>query len=63
MNKSLLSQVLDGAAFPAIMIAIAVSPINVSPLQRDAIQIGKTVTAEVRASDGDEKKAKGAEAQ
>ena len=29
MNKSLLSQVLDGGAFPAIMLAVAVSEIKV----------------------------------
>jgi hypothetical protein len=41
MNKSLLSQVLDGAAFPAIMLAVAVSPINVGPHQRDTLHEGK----------------------
>jgi hypothetical protein len=29
MDKSLLSQLLDGAAFPAIMLAVAVSQTNV----------------------------------
>jgi hypothetical protein len=40
MNKSLLSQLLDGAACPAMMLAIAVSQINVGPKQRDTIRQG-----------------------
>ena len=41
MKKSLLSELLDGAAFPAIMLAAAVSQINVSPEQGDALRQDK----------------------
>jgi hypothetical protein len=41
MNKSLLSELLDGAAFPAMMLAAAVSQINVSPEQGDALRQDK----------------------
>jgi len=47
MNKSLLSQVLDGAAFPTIMLAVAVSPINVGPRQRDTLHEWKSPVAGV----------------
>jgi hypothetical protein len=51
MNKSLLSQLLDGAAFPAIMLAVAVSPLNVAPHQRDTLHEGKRLVAEAQVSD------------
>jgi hypothetical protein len=46
MNKSLLSELLDGAAFPAMMLAAAVSQINVSPEQGDAPRQDKGVSEE-----------------
>jgi hypothetical protein len=56
MNKSLLSQVLDGAAFPTIMLAVAVSVINVGPHQRDLLHEGKRPFAEVQVGDRVEQK-------
>jgi hypothetical protein len=38
MNKSLLSQLLDGAAFPVVMLAVAVSQIKVRPNQKDTLR-------------------------
>ena len=61
MNKSLLSQLLDGAACPAMMLAIAVSQINVGPKQRDTIRQGKTHAAELQVDDRVEQKAKEAQ--
>ena len=63
MNKSLLSQVLDGAAFPTIMLAVAVSSINVGPHQTDTLHEGKSPDAEVQAGDRVEQKVKPAEQQ
>jgi hypothetical protein len=37
MDKSALSQLLDGAAFPAIMLAVAVSQTNVEPKRKDTV--------------------------
>jgi hypothetical protein len=48
MNKSSLSQLLDGAAFPVIMLAVAVSQIKVEPNRKDALRHGGRVTAELR---------------
>jgi len=61
MNKSLLSQVLDGAAFPTIMLAIAVSSINVRPHQRDSLHEGQSSVAEVQAGDRVQQKVRQAE--
>lgn len=61
MNKSLLSQLLDGAACPAMMLAIAVSQINVGPKQRDTIRQGKRQAAELQLCDRVEQKAKEAQ--
>jgi hypothetical protein len=63
MNKSLLSQVLDGAAFPTIMLAVAVSSFNVGPRQRDTLHEGKSPVAEVQVGDRVEQKVKPAEEQ
>jgi hypothetical protein len=38
MDKHLLSQLLDGAAFPAIMLAVAVSQIKVGPNQKGTLR-------------------------
>jgi len=35
MNKSLLSRVLDGAAFPVMMLAVGVSQIKIGPNQKE----------------------------
>jgi hypothetical protein len=37
MDKNLLSELLDGAAFPAIMLAVAVSQMNVEPNQKNTL--------------------------
>jgi hypothetical protein len=63
MNKILLSQVLDGAAFPTIMLAVAVSSINVAPHQRGILQEGKSPVAEVQVGARVEQKVKQAEEQ
>ena len=63
MNKSLLSQALDGAAFPSIMLAVAVSSINVGPHQRDTLHEGKSPVAAVQVGDRLEQKAKQADEQ
>ena len=61
MDKRLLSQLLDGAAFPAIMLAIAVSQINVGSEERKSFRQGKKATAEQHM--GDRSKQKGKETQ
>lgn len=48
MNKSLLSQLLDGAAFPVIMLAVAVTQIKVGPNRRDTLRHGGRVPAELQ---------------
>ena len=58
MDKSLLSQLLDGAAFPAIMLAVAVSQIRVGPNQRNTLHQDAKLAAEVQAGDRVEQKAK-----
>jgi hypothetical protein len=55
MNKSLLSEVLDGAAFPAIMVAVAVSQLKVGP-HRNTVGQGTRVGVELQADDGVERK-------
>ena len=42
---------MDGAAFPAVMLTVAVSPINFSPHERDDLNEGERLTAEVQVSD------------
>jgi hypothetical protein len=48
MNKSLLSQVLDGAAFPAIMLAVGISEIKVGPHRKKALRHDKEVAVELQ---------------
>ena len=62
MNRS-LSQVLDGAAFPAIMLSVAVSPINVGPHERNTLYEGTRPVAEIQMSDRADQKVKQAEEQ
>jgi hypothetical protein len=57
MNKSLLSQLLDGAAFPAIMLAVAVSQIKVGPNERDTFRQGNGFAAELPVGDRVQQKA------
>jgi hypothetical protein len=38
MDKRLLSQLLDGAAGPAILLAVAVSQMNVEPNREDSLR-------------------------
>jgi hypothetical protein len=61
MDKSLLSQLLDGAAFPAIMLAVAVSQIRVGPNQRNTLHQDEKLAAEVQPGDRVEQKAKQAQ--
>jgi hypothetical protein len=61
MDKSLLSQLLDGAAFPAIMLAVAVSQIRVGPNQRNTLHQDEKLAAEVQPGDRAEQKAKQAQ--
>jgi len=51
MSKRSISQLLDGAAFPAIMLAIAVSQIKIGPHQGKALPQGKGVAVEAQADD------------
>jgi hypothetical protein len=57
MNKSLLSQLLDGAAFPAMLLAVAVSQIKVGPHRKDTLHHGGRVAAELRMGDRVQKNA------
>ena len=61
MDKSLLSQLLDGAAFPAIMLAVAVSQIRVGPNQRNTLHQDEKLAAKVQPGDRVEQKAKQAQ--
>jgi hypothetical protein len=58
MDKSLLSQILDGAAFPAMMLAVAVSQIKVGPHQRNSLHQEERLAAELQVGDRVEKTAK-----
>ena len=62
MDKSLLSQLLDGAAFPAIMLAIAVGQMKVAPDQGNTFGQGKRAIA-LNATTGVQQQAKGAQGQ
>jgi hypothetical protein len=48
MDKRSLSQLLDGAAFPAIILAIAVSQTRVGPHRRNTHLQGKGLAEQVR---------------
>lgn len=56
--KSLLSQLLDGATFPAMILAVAVSQIKVSPHQRKTLGHDKRLAAELRVGDSVDQKGK-----
>jgi hypothetical protein len=58
MNKRLLSQLLDGAAFPAIMLAVAVSQINFGPHQITTLRKEKTLAGELLVGNRFQQKAK-----
>ena len=51
MNKSLLSQVFVGAAFPVMMLAVGVSQTKTGPNQKDALRHYGRVAAEVQMGD------------
>ena len=59
MNKSLLSQLLDGAAFPAIMLAIAVGQMEVASDQGNTSAQGKRGATTLNAATGVRQQAKG----
>jgi hypothetical protein len=63
MNKKLLSQLLDGAAFPAIMLAIAVGQMTVAPDQGNTSGQGKRGATALNATTGIQQQAKGAQQQ
>jgi len=63
MNKKLLSQLLDGAAFPAIMLAIAVGQMTVAPDQGNTSGQGKRATMPLNAAAGVQQQAKGMQQQ
>ena len=58
MNRMVLSEVLDGAAFPAVMLALAVSQINGDPSQRNTLdylrnfQWGKSAELKAKKAQG-----------
>jgi len=58
MNKSSLSQLLDGAAFPVIMLAVAVSQIKVGPNRKDTLRHGGRAAAELQLGDRVQQNAK-----
>jgi hypothetical protein len=63
MNKKLLSQLLDGAAFPAIMLAIAVGQMRVAPDQGTTSSQGKRGGTALNAPTGVQQQAKGVQQQ
>ena len=63
MNKKLLSQLLDGAAFPAIMLAIAVGQMKVAPDQGNTSGQGKGGAMIRNAATGVQQQAKGVQQQ
>jgi hypothetical protein len=58
MDKRLLSQLLDGAAFPMVMVAVAVSQVKVSPHRKGTFREVKGVAIEAQMGDLAEQKAK-----
>jgi hypothetical protein len=58
MDKSSLSQLLDGAACPAIMLAVAVSQIKFGPDQRNSLHQGDRPAVELQVGDRAEQKLK-----
>jgi len=61
MDKRSLSQRLDGAAFPAIILAIAVSQIKVGPHRRNTHLQSKGVAEQLRVDEGFEQRVKKAQ--
>jgi hypothetical protein len=61
MDKKLLSQLLDGAAFRAVMLAIAVSQIDIGPHQKNSVLQGKMLKAERRLGGRAEERSKEAQ--
>jgi hypothetical protein len=62
MDKRFLSQLLDGAAFPMVMVAVAVSQVNVNPHRKGKLPEAKGVAIETQ-RDPVEQKAKKAKVQ
>lgn len=58
MDKRLLSQVLDGAAFPMVILALAVSQVKVNPHRKGTFRETKGVAVEARMGGPTEQKAK-----
>jgi len=63
MDKRLLSQLLDGAAFPLVMVAVAVSQVKVNPHRKGKLPEAKGVAIEAPIGDPAEQKAKKAKGQ
>jgi hypothetical protein len=63
MDKRLLSQLLDGAAFPMVMVAIAVSQVKVNPHQKGKLHEAKRAPIEGQIGDTVEQKPKKATVQ
>jgi hypothetical protein len=63
MNKRLLSQLLDGAAFPAIMLAIAVGPMTVAPDHGNTSGLNKRGATTLNGATGVQQQAKGMQEQ
>jgi hypothetical protein len=58
MDKRLLSQLLDGAAFPMVMVAVAVSQVKVNPHRKGTFREAKGAAVEARMGEPAEQKAK-----
>jgi len=58
MEKRLLSELLDGAAFPMVLLAVAVSQVNVDPHRKDTFREVNGVAAGARMGEPAEQKAK-----
>jgi hypothetical protein len=63
MDKRLISQLLNGAAFPMVMIAIAISQVKVNPHRKGKFHVAKGVGIEAQIGDPAEQKAKKAKVQ
>jgi hypothetical protein len=57
MDKRLLSQLLNGAAFPMVMLALAVSQVKVNPHRKGTFREVKGVAAEAQMGDPAQQKA------
>jgi hypothetical protein len=63
MNKKLFSQLLDGAAFPAIMLAIAVGQMTFAPGQGNTSGQGKRGATALNAAAGVQQQTQGVQQQ